>query len=352
MYGPCANCCVTSMRSSTNCFCFLSCDQSFEKLSEMHYLPYQVLMKWWERSWLQLYPATSVVTDFIFSHLQNLMPGSTSYCRPIKNSTGITGYPRPVTKRDRNKLYDICAVPIFTDADSKARKMAQKIQSISGASEYEENWSPIYASLPVQRITMIRDPFDFLLSKFIWHKVRFNMNCDNVENATTLDPNIEKSNWLNDFSLEYLTYLCGEDCKVRYDSAGQDKTNIIAQLEEQSKANLRHSLTVVGLLNETSLFYDMVTTRVGFIDLSLNPTVRGKSHTTSRGTPLMCKELYRNETFRMKLIEASPTLEALYRVFNVGVEVNRFQMKELSQCTVGDQLARSRIARWVEELGL
>jgi len=318
--------------------------------NEVHYLPYQVTMDWWGKSWAQLYnnPFTSVVS----SYLANLKPGNANYCiQGGVNGTHRIKFPRPVTKRDSRFQYDGCSVPIFNEIDSKARQMAQNIQSDTGVSEYQENWSPIYASLPTQRITMIRDPFDFLMSKYFWHDDHSHFHCDDLENATTPGEN-SASNWLNKYSIEYLAYLCGEDCTVRYDSAGHDKTSIIAQMKHQAKANLRHSITVVGLLNETELFYDMVTTRVGYIDLSLNRDVVGKRHATNKETTKECKDLYRNNTFQVKIMEASPALKALVEVYNVGVEVNRFQMKELSQCTGGNEEAQSRISRLVEELSI
>eukprot|EP00814_Leptocylindrus_danicus_P022384 CAMPEP_0116004586 /NCGR_PEP_ID=MMETSP0321-20121206/681_1 /TAXON_ID=163516 /ORGANISM="Leptocylindrus danicus var. danicus, Strain B650" /LENGTH=444 /DNA_ID=CAMNT_0003472897 /DNA_START=380 /DNA_END=1714 /DNA_ORIENTATION=+ len=312
--------------------------------NEMHYLPYQVSMKWWESTWRHLYRDKSFA-DFISSHLSNLSPGNTNYCEQ-------SNFSRPVTLRDHNQLYGKCSVPIFNEVDSRARTMAQNLQSYSGVSEYQENWSPIYASLPAQRITMIRDPFDFLLSQYFWQNIGDDFDCNDLKGATTFDSNIEKSNWVNKYSLKFIEYVCGEDCTVRFASAGQDNTSIIAQIKEQAKANLRHSFTVVGLLNETEAFYDMVTTRVGYIDLTLNLDVVGLSHTTSEIATKECKDLYRNDAFQKKMMDASPALAALVEIYNVGVEVNRYQMKELSQCTEGDREARSRISKLMEELAL
>ena len=49
-------------------------------------------------------------------------------------------------------------------------------------------------------------------------------------------------------------------------------------MEATAAYNLRNSFTVVGLLQETQEFYDMVTQRVEYIDMSLNPTTEGKRH--------------------------------------------------------------------------
>jgi hypothetical protein len=124
-------------------------------------------------------------------------------------------------------------------------------------------------------------------------------------------------------------FLCGEDCIVRY---AQGRANL-EDIERQAEENLRHSFAVVGILTEMDDFYKMVNARVQYMDTNLNLHVAGGEHsTTAKGESLRCKERYKNPAFQRKLLEASPELRALHRLYQVGLEVNKFQKEELQQC--------------------
>lgn len=106
----------------------------------------------------------------------------------------------------------------------------------------------------------------------------------------------------------------------------------IADIEAQSEYNLRNSFSVVGLLQDQQTFFDMITARVDYMDMDLNPHVTGDSHSTGR-LGEECKEIYKNETFRELFMASCPALAALERLYQVALEVNAFQQNELRQCS-------------------
>jgi hypothetical protein len=90
---------------------------------------------------------------------------------------------------------------------------------------------------------------------------------------------------------------------------------------------------VVGLLNETDTFYDMVTTRIAYVNVSLNPQVKGSRHPSLKTRKSMrCSRVFQNEKFQQQFKEKLPMLASLERLYQVGVEMNRFQQEELRQC--------------------
>jgi hypothetical protein len=65
----------------------------------------------------------------------------------------------------------------------------------------------------------------------------------------------------------------------------------------------------------------------------LNPNVTGSTHGSKKGEEMTrCSDLYKNLTFQEVFKEKLPVLDILDRLYKVGVEVNRFQQKELQQC--------------------
>jgi hypothetical protein len=70
--------------------------------------------------------------------------------------------------------------------------------------------------------------------------------------------------WMRGWALEYIFYLCGEDCVVRFHGGISD----LADIENQAEENLRRSFAVVGLLNETDIFFDMIDARVQYLNTS------------------------------------------------------------------------------------
>lgn len=121
-----------------------------------------------------------------------------------------------------------------------------------------------------------------------------------------------------------------QDCFARY--AGGTAT--LEDLERQAEGNLRHAFAVVGLLEETATFYDMITARVGYMDTSLNPDVTGGTH-QSRTNPdiAICKTMFADPAVQETIVRMCPELASLYRLYQVAVEVNRFQLDELQSCS-------------------
>jgi len=140
--------------------------------------------------------------------------------------------------------------------------------------------------------------------------------------------------------LDYLFYLCGTDCMNRYEK----RQITLEEIEAQAEYSLRYSFSVVGLLEESQAFYDMITTRVSYIDMNMNPTVMGKSHTTGRKEVIFwCKAQYKNKDFQAQFLRDSPEMAALVRLYKVAREVNAAHMEELKQCP-GSPLNTPRVA--------
>ena len=105
-------------------------------------------------------------------------------------------------------------------------------------------------------------------------------------------------------------------------------------MEATAAYNLRNSFTVVGLLQETQEFYDMVTQRVEYMDMSLNPTTEGKRH-GSGGSAInaRCDAFFQDPALQKRVMAKGPELATLVRLYEVGVQVNQFQKEELAQCS-------------------
>jgi len=262
----------------------------------------------------------------------------------------VLKYDRPARHEDYAGAYETCGKPLAESAD---KIFLDRFFPSSSGSGDKLNYAPFYASMPVHRITMIRDPWSWILSKFFWHKLdkvyRRKVNgtgtVQNTTQNTTLpcmdlmltpkyshkDPMTgDNLGWIESYSIISLMQLCGNDCLIRY------KNNLMTleEIENQAESNLRNSFSVVGLLNETESFYDMITDRIAYVDMTLNPNVQGgqhKSKTTEHSAA--CKDLYqKNETFQEDIRSTIPAFAALERLYHVGIEVNRFQLQELKQC--------------------
>ena len=237
----------------------------------------------------------------------------------------------------------------------------------------------MYASLPVHRITMLRDPWSWVVSKFFWHRLykvvpsstsswvasaaAFNnkLSCELVNYPIVahdamvkkkkskkdsihhriinpLPPPVDPLNtkrqlgWCEQFSLLYLIKLCGNDCLVRYENG----LITLDEIEDQVESNLRHGFSVVGLLNETETFYDMITDRIQYINMTYNPEVVGDDHATSKSEEnKQCKTLFTtDEQFRTRVRTMVPAFAALERIYHVGITVNRYQQDELQRCRI------------------
>ena len=90
-----------------------------------------------------------------------------------------------------------------------------------------------------------------------------------------------------------------------------------------------------GLLEESESFYEMIDKRIDYLDMSHLKGIKDGIH-KSMGDPVekgRCKAMFtKNETFREEVRRLVPAFAVLERMYAVGVEVNRFQKEELSQC--------------------
>jgi len=80
--------------------------------------------------------------------------------------------PVPVKKHELN-IYTKCGKPIAENADRIFKRM------MNGAT----NFAPIYASMPLHRVTMLRDPWSWIISYYFWHTKIKNwagIKCDNI----------------------------------------------------------------------------------------------------------------------------------------------------------------------------
>ena len=110
----------------------------------------------------------------------------------------------------------------------------------------------------------------------------------------------------------------------------------LEDMEIQAESNLRQAFTVVGLLEEMNEFYGMVHQRFGYMNMTANQNASGGRHSSvgknSFPEILRCKEVFEEEDFRTEFKAQLPVLATMDRLYQVAVEVNRFQREELSQC--------------------
>ena len=108
----------------------------------------------------------------------------------------------------------------------------------------------------------------------------------------------------------------------------------VEEAEIQAAGNLRNSFSVVGLLEESDTFLEMVSARISYIDTSLNPNVTGSRHSSKKTEQsLECDRLYRDPEFRQEFRKAVPLMVRIERLYQLAIEVNRAQQQELNECT-------------------
>ena len=316
--------------------------------SEIHWLPPRILQSWWKSQWGSLSNTSKtdeeeyskLVSDIEFG-IETLLPEDSRWCDALERG-------RPLTRSDdfdRNtQLWTNCSEPLALIADGHFHEFWGK----TGAggtrgdiikAEYR-NYSPIYASLPVHRVTVMREPLSWLLSKYFWHKTNNQGTrglCDDIPSASLLT-NITNADgkqqwgWAYEYLMTYILYICGEDCLARFELG----VMTLEDLEVQAESNLRQAFTVVGLLEEMDDFYDMVDQRFGYVNMTASENAKGGRHSSlgkgQQSEVERCKKVFEKEDFRNEFKAHLPVLAAMDRLYQVAVEVNRFQKEELSQC--------------------
>ena len=296
--------------------------------SEFHWLPPKYLHRFWDSiSMLDSSAATRKHPDdvaYIDRAMRSLDPSTKEiWCR--SSHRGPAAW-RPHTADEYRSVYNQCSVSLASSVDEKAIELLDKrLPRYSPKAEFA-SWAPVYASLPVLRTTVVREPFSWLVSKYFWHYNKF------FKGTKCSDPD---TSWTARFATEYILKLCGEDCFTRNEVLAED----IESLAFQAEGNLRQCFAVVGLVNETNTFYDMVTARTSYVNMSRNLDVKGQMHSTSKkGDYVRCQELFAKEEFQKQLTTKHRAVAELLRLFRVAEEVNRFQMQELRECSSGGAL--------------
>ena len=325
--------------------------------SELHWLPPRYSQNWFQKKIVKMItsPTTplsssssSLGTDtrssiidkengILTKGFDKLLPRDKRWCLRFHKSRPRYPYVDNQEDSDDRKGYQIynqCSTVLSMKYDSIFQELWKQQQSsivtsaMSSASHGgpRTDYSSLYASMPVQRITMIREPFSWLLSKFYWHSTsrKLDVKCDDVVP--------QGIGWIQKYSLDYILHLCGDDCANRFDlnlSASLD------EFEQQAANNLRKSFAVVGILNETETFYDMITRRVKYMNMSLNKDVEGANH-KSVDSPTKeterCKAVFQTPEFQNFVKQRIPIVATLERLYNFGIQVNRHQMTELATC--------------------
>ena len=332
--------------------------------SELHWLPTQYLVKWWNSTWWGKQGAENnndALGDLIANRHTAVSNTKWPVHPKVTEMVGEDAIPTlncdqgPYTYRPFLRAYKQCFQPKEEVVDLMTRYIVGDEDGSSPGNFSTVPYAEIISSMPVLRVTVLRDPFSWLTSKFFWHGDHHLGNgtliisdmgipdrnkkrqadweakhgtpinvvkCDNVE--------IAAAGWATNRAMSYIFYLCGEHCMGGWANGSLS----LADLEQQAAYNLRNSFAVVGLLQKTDDFYKMVSQRVFYMDTSLNPEVEGKTHATGRQPEIRrCKEKFQTKEFQEALLEQSPAMATLNRLYKIAVEVNEFQTRELSECS-------------------
>ena len=308
--------------------------------SEIHWLPPRILKTWWKSQWA-IPPDTlsneekylKVLSEIEFG-IETLVPEDKRWCDALQRG-------RPLVRQDlfnRNTyMWTKCSNPLAAIADGQFNEFWGGRSNRN--KQNNKNYSPLYASLPVHRVTVLREPFSWLLSKYFWHSGNKGL-CDDIASASLLT-NVTKSNkdqswgWAYEYLMTYLLYICGEDCLTRFELGIMQ----LHDMEIQAESNLLQAFSVVGLLEEIDEFYDMVDQRFEYIDMSQNAHIQGGRHSSVKKGKISeidrCKKVYEREDFRNEFKTQLPVLATMDRLYKVAVKVNRFQKEEIQKCGNG-----------------
>ena len=167
--------------------------------AEWHWLPYKVLQSWWQTQYQSIVPST--LYDRMAQYLATLAPDNDDWC-PYNNDDNDNdnsgARSRPHNRRDYQHKFLPCSVPLAHAVDHLAYQVLAHVQQTQGqqqqlsadhpkgdrhapgaspqraletssaVSPHLHDWSSFYASLPVLRTTIVREPWGWLVSKFFW----------------------------------------------------------------------------------------------------------------------------------------------------------------------------------------
>ena len=324
--------------------------------NEIHWLPVPYLQHWWQQHW-------AIAEDHRdIGNVNHVVTISDQWQRLDPTRTWCGGMHRPWQSnmsREEERNATECGKQIQADIDRVAFATIQKHMAMNTSKDRGRAWSAVYASLPLIRVVMIRNPFSWLASKFSWSNLaKKGVICDNVTDAIfgaghhDMYKGVQGNNrknqllvhgfgapgWARRFSLEYIYLLCGSDCWVRH--LQQQAT--IKEVTAQAESNLRHAFSVVGILEDgEETFFNMIHKRVDYMkninnnnisNLVMENLTYGLHASGSRREKGRCKDRFNDIKFQQELIAASPEVASLVHLYNVAVEVNQFQKRELEQC--------------------
>ena len=144
----------------------------------------------------EVFSFTSAVT--IQHNVQRVVPtNDTIWCETKQEQ-----YSRPWNQQSYRDIYEVYMMPIQSNIDlTVVQHLVQtdSRQTTSMGSMGSMDWSFLYASLPVMRTTIVREPFSWLLSKYSWHAKRQDNKrkippCDDVLKGTQVKDRYAFSN--------------------------------------------------------------------------------------------------------------------------------------------------------------
>mmetsp|Transcript_10509 Transcript_10509/g.12370 ORF Transcript_10509/g.12370 Transcript_10509/m.12370 type:complete len:375 (+) Transcript_10509:43-1167(+) len=122
--------------------------------NELHWLPNRYLERWWDSAFVD--KETNTIPSW------GDIPKGSRY-----------------TRKEWKDMKSHCHTKRSIGVDSMARQVVSSLyledttEGKAGENTVS-SWAPIYASLHVLRVTMIREPFSWLASKYGWHKLQKN----------------------------------------------------------------------------------------------------------------------------------------------------------------------------------
>ena len=84
-------------------------------------------------------------------------------------------------------------------------------------------------------------------------------------------------------------------------------------------------------MDDIDTFFDMLNDRFSYLDPSLIDA-GVMTHETTGEVKESCRAKFEDPGFQNELKAASPAISAIIGLYKVGVEVNSFQIEELSKC--------------------
>lgn len=130
--------------------------------SEMHWLPFQVLNKWWvENGWDVRNEVEGERNGLNHPTLYENLLGYSE-----RNDLVCNDFMTRLGTKSRRYLNDSFVEQCFRPA---TKFFDEKATQLIHPDEYSENgYSSFYQTLPVVRTTVLREPFSWLISKFFW----------------------------------------------------------------------------------------------------------------------------------------------------------------------------------------